>query len=97
MSGELDWTPPRYTECNFGKIYYSFDDNYILNNYGEMAHRIFKRLGDIHRDFHHIAESCLHCNNDQELKILITELFSKSRTLLDTLSSLIAHIEQNET
>ncbi|GAB6078385.1 CZB domain-containing protein [Hydrogenobaculum acidophilum] len=95
MSGESDWIPPQYTECNFGKIYYGLDDKYILNTYGETAHRIFKRLGDIHKDFHQIAENCLHCKNDYELKLLITELASKSSMLVDTLTSLLSSIEQN--
>ncbi|MGC8678011.1 MAG: CZB domain-containing protein, partial [Hydrogenobaculum sp.] len=90
INKEMDWDPPQYTQCNFGKIYYSLDDKYILNTYGETAHRIFKRLGDNHRDFHQIAESCLSYENEYELKLLITELASKSSMLVDTMVSLVS-------
>ncbi|MGC8649867.1 MAG: CZB domain-containing protein, partial [Hydrogenobaculum sp.] len=73
----------------------SLDDKYILNTYGETVHRIFKRLGDIHRDFHQIAESCLRCENEYELKLLITELASKSSVLVDTIASLVSSMSQN--
>jgi hypothetical protein len=43
LNGEIDWIPPKYTQCDFGKIYYSIDKNYISKTYGEGAAFLFQK------------------------------------------------------
>jgi hypothetical protein len=47
LNNEIDWIPPTYTQCNFGKIYYSIDKSYISKTYGEAVASMFERIGDI--------------------------------------------------
>jgi len=92
LNGEIDWIPPKYTQCNFGKIYYSIDKNYIAKTYGEAAVSMFERIGYIHMSFHETAEECLKCKNNDEFKILIMELASKSSMLVKTVLELLKTI-----
>jgi hypothetical protein len=95
LNGEIDWIPPKYTQCNFGKIYYSIDKNYIAKTYGEAAASMFERIGNIHMSFHETAEECLKCKNDDEFKILIIELASKSSMLVDMMFRLLETLSRN--
>jgi len=92
LNGEIDWIPPKYTQCNFGKIYYSIDKSYISKTYGEAAASMFERIGNVHMSFHETAEECLKCKNNDEFKILIMELASKSSMLVKTVSELLKTI-----
>jgi hypothetical protein len=83
LNGEIDWIPPKYTQCNFGKVYYSIDKNYIAKTYGEAVASMFERIGNIHMSFHETAEECLKCKDDHEFQMLIVELASKSSMLAD--------------
>ena len=96
LNNEIDWIPPKYTQCNFGKIYYSIDKSYISKTYGEAAASMFERIGNIHMSFHETAEECLKCNNNQEFKTLIIELASKSSMLVDQVLKLLITIPRNE-
>ena len=95
LNGEIDWISPTYTQCDFGKIYYSIDKNYISNTYGKTAALIFERIGDIHISFHETAEECLRCKSCHEFKILIIELASKSTMLVDMVSELLDTLSRN--
>jgi len=95
LNGEIDWIPPKYTQCDFGKIYYSIDKNYIAKNYGETAASMFERIGNIHMSFHETAEECLKCENNDEFKILIVELASKSALLVDMMFRLLKTLSRN--
>ena len=95
LSGEIDWNPPTHTQCNFGKIYYSIDPNYINNTYGEGVTSAFKRIGIIHMKFHEIAEEYLNVQNLYEFKMLIVELASKSTLLVETMFELLETISVN--
>jgi len=95
LNGETDWIPPKYTQCDFGKIYYSIDKNYISKTYGEAAASMFERIGNIHMSFHETAEECLKCKNNQEFKMLIIELASKSSMLVDMVFRLSATLSRN--
>lgn len=95
LNNETDWIPPKYTQCNFGKIYYSIDKNYIAKTYGEAAAFIFERIGDIHMSFHETVEECLRCKSNDEFKILILELASKSSMLVDMALRLSATLSRN--
>jgi len=95
LKGETDWIPLKYTQCDFGKIYYNIDKNYIEKTYGEAAAFIFERIGDIHMSFHETAEECLRCENNQEFKMLIVELASKSSVLVDMMFRLLNTLSRN--
>ncbi|MFP3257667.1 MAG: CZB domain-containing protein [Candidatus Nanopusillus acidilobi] len=95
LSGELDWNPPSYTQCNFGKLYYSIDKNYIEKTYGEAAAFMIKRIGDIHMSFHETAEECLKAQSVYEFKMLIIELASKSTFLVDNVFKLFKIISRD--
>jgi len=95
LKGETDWIPPKYTQCDFGKIYYSIDKNYIAKTYGEGAASMFERIGDIHMSFHETAEECLRCKSCHEFKMLIVELASKSSMLVDMALKLSATLSRN--
>ena len=95
LNGEIDWIPPKYTQCDFGKIYYSIDKNYISKTYGEGAAFLFQKIGDIHMSFHETAEECLKCKSDDEFKILILELASKSSMLVDMVFRLLETLSRN--
>jgi len=95
LNNETDWIPPKYTQCNFGKIYYSIDKNYIAKTYGEAAAFIFERIGDIHMSFHETVEECLRCKSNDEFKILILELASKSSMLVDMVFRLLETLSRN--
>ena len=95
LNNEIDWIPPKYTQCDFGKIYYSIDKNYIAKTYGEAAAFIFERIGDIHMSFHETVEECLRCKSNDEFKILILELASKSSLLVDTVFKLLETLFRN--
>jgi len=95
LNGEIDWIPPKYTQCDFGKIYYSIDKSYISKTYGEAIASIFERIGSIHMSFHETAEECLRCKNNQEFKMLIVELASKSSMLVDMALKLSATLSRN--
>jgi uncharacterized protein YjgD (DUF1641 family) len=96
LNNEIDWIPTKYTQCDFGKIYYSIDKSYITKTYGETAASMFERIGNIHMSFHETAEECLKCNNNQEFKTLIIELASKSSMLVDMVLRLLKTIPRNE-
>ena len=95
LNNEIDWIPPTYTQCNFGKIYYSIDKSYISKTYGEAAASMFERIGNIHMSFHETAEECLRCKSCHEFKILIIELASKSSMLVDMVFRLLAILSRN--
>ena len=95
LNGEIDWIPPKYTQCDFGKIYYSIDKNYISKTYGEGAAFLFQKIGDIHMSFHETVEECLKCKSDDEFKILILELASKSSLLADMVLKLLETFSRN--
>ena len=95
LNGEIDWIPLKYTQCDFGKIYYSINKNYISKTYGEVAAFIFERIGDIHISFHENAEECLRCKSNHEFKILIIELASKSSMLVDMVLRLLKTLSRN--
>ena len=95
LNGEIEWIPPKYTQCDFGKIYYSIDKSYISKTYGEAAASMFERIGDIHMSFHETAEYGLRCKNNQEFKMLIVELASKSVLLVDTVFKFLKPLSQN--
>jgi len=92
LNGKINWIPSTYTQCNFGKIYYSIDKNYISKTYGEASAFLFERIGYIHMSFHETAEECLKCKNNYEFKMLIIELASKSVLLADTVLRLLETI-----
>ena len=89
LKGEFDWIPPKYTQCDFGKIYHSIDKNYIAKIYGEAAASMLQRIGNIHMSFHETAEECLRCKDEHEFKMLIIELASKSSLLVNTVFELL--------
>jgi hypothetical protein len=89
LNGEFDWIPPKYTQCDFGKIYHSIDKNYIAKIYGEAAASMLQRIGNIHMSFHETAEECLRCKDEHEFKMLIIELASKSSLLVNTVFELL--------
>jgi len=95
LNSEIDWIPPKYTQCNFGKIYYSIDKNYISKTYGEAAASMFERIGNIHMSFHETAEECLKRKSNHEFKMLIVELASKSSMLVDMALRLSATLSRN--
>jgi len=95
LNSEIDWIPPKYTQCDFGKIYYSIDKSYIAKTYGEAAAFIFERIGDIHMSFHETVEECLRCKSNDEFKILILELASKSSMLVDMVFRLLETLSRN--
>ena len=95
LNGEVDWIPPKYTQCNFGKVYYSIDKSYISKTYGEAAASMFERIGNVHMSFHETAEECLKFKNNQEFKMLIVELASKSSMLVDMALRLSATLSRN--
>jgi len=95
LNSEIDWIPPKYTQCDFGKIYYSIDKSYISKTYGEAAASMFERIGNIHMSFHETAEECLKCKNNHEFKMLIVELASKSSILVDMALRLSATLSRN--
>jgi methyl-accepting chemotaxis protein len=95
LNNEIDWIPPTHTQCNFGKIYYSIDKSYISKTYGEAAASMFERIGNIHMSFHETAEECLKCKNNQEFKMLIVELASKSSMLVDMALRLSTTLSRN--
>ena len=92
LIGEIDWSPLTYTQCNFGKIYYSIDRSNIENTYGKTAVSIFERIGYIHMSFHETVEECIKSKNNHEFKMLIIELTSKSRLLVDMMLKLLEMI-----
>ena len=95
LNGEINWIPPKYTQCDFGKIYYSIDKNYIAKTYGEGAAFLFQRIGDIHMSFHKTVEECLKCQDNYEFKTLIIELASKSSLLVKTVLELLETIPKH--
>ena len=95
LKGETDWIPPKYTQCDFGKIYYSIDKNYIAKTYGEAAASMFERIGDIHMRFHETAEECLRCKSNHEFNMLIIDLASKSSVLVDMVLRLLETLPRN--
>lgn len=95
LNSKTDWIPPKYTQCDFGKVYYSIDKNYIAKTYGEAAASMFERIGNIHMSFHETAEECLRCKSNDEFKILIIELASKSSMLVDMVFRLLETLSRN--
>ncbi|ACG56756.1 hypothetical protein HY04AAS1_0064 [Hydrogenobaculum sp. Y04AAS1] len=95
LNSEIDWIPPKYTQCNFGKIYYSIDKSYISKTYGEAAASMFERIGNIHMSFHETTEECLKRKSNYEVKMLIVELASKSSMLVDMVLRLSATMSRN--
>ena len=99
LSDELDWDPPSYTRCEFGKIYYSLDPNYINSKYGDRAYDIFRRIEDAHIEFHKIGEDIIDAyktGDTEKINRLILELSSKSRILIQMCKAFVSLLENPE-
>ena len=80
-----DWVPPNYTECKFGKWYYSIDEEYIISAYDSKALTLFKKIGEYHKEFHEIGARVLDYYKSKDLQkvlALMPELSDKSRNLV---------------
>ncbi|GAB6077420.1 CZB domain-containing protein [Hydrogenobaculum acidophilum] len=80
-----DWVPLDYTECKFGKWYYSVSEEDVKSKYGDKALKLFKKIGESHKEFHEIGKTILKYyreNNLRKVLTLITDLSDKSRDMV---------------
>ncbi len=98
LDGKIEWIPPKHTQCAFGRTYYSIDENHIGKVYGEAVLNQFKKVGEIHREFHSIAEEIMdrvQQGQNNSINTLILELAAKSRMLVEQCRKLVLSLQQN--
>lgn len=92
LDGQIEWIPPKYTQCDFGKVYYSLEKEY-MNACEESIFNIYKRLGEIHKNFHYIAEEIINTlkqKPESNINSLIFDLITQSKILVEQCNKFIS-------
>ncbi len=90
LAGNLDWTPPHYTECALGKWYYS-NGLQDVEKLSPEAVQIFKEIEEPHKKYHELGMAAIKAHKegrDEEAFKLASEMITTSKDIIDRLMKL---------
>ncbi len=90
LAGNLDWTPPHWTQCALGKWYYSTGLQDVEKISPE-AVQIFKEIEEPHKRYHELGIAAINAHKegkDEEAFKLASEMIDTSKEIIDKLMKL---------